>query len=216
MPYTIDMFAMNTCSQPGCHHAALSFINKEGVLTNDNYFCIKHVEYPELVRNSIYQYICNHQKIVGLNASGLNFTDIDLTDKRFYGCNFQNCTFNNIHSEFFRARMSIFDFSLFVDCNLLKSNLQFSSFAGATFSHVLFTGSDLVHNNFCGITAYQSSFDDSDLYNSRFIKANLIDTSIRNCNIKKTIFYESNQQNISFKQSNTREAEFEYKEGTIL
>ena len=156
-------------------------------LTDRSYFCIKHVENPEEVKNAVYDYIRKHQKIVGLNASGLTFTDIDLTDKRFYGCNFQNCTFSNLHSEYFRARMSIFDFSLFVDCNLLKSNLQFSSFAGSTFSHVLFTSSDLVHNNFCGITSYQSSFDDSDLYNSRFIKANLIDTSIQNCNIKKTV-----------------------------
>ncbi|MBO5691277.1 MAG: pentapeptide repeat-containing protein [Spirochaetaceae bacterium] len=210
------MFVTNTCSHPGCHHAGLSYINSEGVLTDMSYFCIKHVENPEEVKNTVYEYIRNHQKIVGLNASGLTFTDIDLSDKRFYGCSFQNCTFSNIHSEYFRARMSIFDYSLFVDCNLLKSNLQFSSFAGSTFSHVLFTGSDLVHNNFCGITSYQSSFDDSDLYNSRFIKAHLIDTSFRNCNIKKTIFYESMQQNISFKQSNTREAEFEYKEGVIL
>lgn len=216
MPYTVTMFAMNTCSQPGCHRSALSLFDREGNLIDGNFFCIKHVEYPDLVKESVYKYIRTHHKIVGLNASGLTFADIDLTDKRFYGCNFQNCTFSKLHSEFLRARMSIFDFSLFVDCNLLRSNLQFSSFAGATFSHVLFTGSDLVHNNFCGITAYQSSFDDSDLYNSRFIKANLIDTSLRNCNIKKTIFYNSRQQNISFKQSNTREAEFEYKEGTIL
>ena len=175
---------MNVCNHPGCHHSSLSYIDSQGNLTDRSFFCINHVSDPNEVKNVIYDYIRSHKKIVGLNASGLTFTDIDLTDKRFYGCNFQNCTFSNLHSEFFRARMSIFDFSLFVDCNLLQSNLQFSSFAGSTFSHVLFTGSDLVHNNFCGITAYQSSFDDSDLYNSRFIKANLIDTSIQNCNIR--------------------------------
>ncbi len=191
-----------------CQRPALSLIDEAGNITNRPNYCLKHATDAEKAKDAIYEYIRKHQKIVGLNACGLTFTDIDLTDKRFYGCNFQYCTFSTLHSEFFRSRMTFFDFSLFSDCNLLKSNLQFSSFAGATFSHVLFTGSDLVHNNFSGITAYQSSFDDSDLYNSRFIYARLIDTSFRNCNIKKTIFHNIEQQNISFKLSNTREARF--------
>ncbi len=214
MPYTVFMFELNTCIHPSCQRAALSTIDETGCLTTRPNYCLKHIPQPEQIKDAIYEYIRTHQKIIGLNACGLTFTDIDITDKRFYGCNFQYCTFSNLHSEFFRSRMSMFDFSLFVDCNLIHSNLQFSSFAGATFSHVLFTGSELVHNNFCGITSYQSSFDDSDLYNSRFIKATLIDTSIRNCNIKRTIFYDVEQKNTSFKQSNTREAEFIYEKDT--
>lgn len=202
------MFEPNNCIHPDCNRIALSHIGADGDIACKPGYCLRHSPDPEAAKDSIYGYIRARQKIVGLNACGLTFTDIDLTDKRFYGCNFQHCTFSNLQSEFFRSRMTFFDFSLFSDCNLLRSNLQFSSFAGATFSHILFTGSELVHNNFSGITAYQSSFDDSDLYNSRFISARLVDTSFRNCNIKKTIFHSIEQRNVSFKLSNTREAEF--------
>ena len=85
----------------------------------------------------------------------------------------------------------------------------FNSFSMATFTHTLYTSSDLVQNNFNGIKAYQCSFDDSDLLNSRFIGATLVDTSFRNCNLKKSIFYDTNRTNVSFKMSNTREALFE-------
>ena len=90
----------------------------------------------------------------------------------------------------------MFDFATFADCNLLQSNMQFTSFAGSTFSHTLFTGSDMIQDNFSGIQSYQSSFDDSDLYNSRFIRAKLIDTSFRNCNVKKTVFRMIEPQNV--------------------
>ncbi len=92
---------------------------------------------------------------------------------------------------------------------MLESNMQFCSFGGCIFSHILLTGSDMIHDNFCGIQAYQSSFDDSDLYNSRFIGAKLVDTSFRNCNIKNTMFFNIEKQNLLFKSSNLREAIFD-------
>ena len=64
---------------------------------------------------------------------------------------------------------------------LAGSTMQFTSFACCTFSHTIFTGSDMVQNNFNGVQAFQSSFDDSDLYNSRFIGAHLVDTSLLGC-----------------------------------
>ncbi len=112
--------------------------------------------------------------------------------------------------------MSMFDFATFADCNLTKSNIQFASFGGATFSHVLFTGSDMVHDNFCQIQAFQSSFDDSDLYNSRFINAKLIDVSLRNCNLKQTIIANCEQENVSFKMSNTFEAIFDFRGSALF
>ena len=90
----------------------------------------------------------------------------------------------------------------------IKSNSLFTSFSGATFTHTLFTSSDIIQSNLNGIKAYQSSFDDSDFFNSRFIASTLIDTSFRNCNLKKALFYDSKRTNVSFKMSNTREALF--------
>lgn len=202
------MFTQNTCIYPTCRATALSSFDRDGTITEDCNYCLAHSPDPEGIKAAISQYIRSHDKIIGLNASGLVFTDIDLTDKRFYGCCFQNCSFSTVYAENCRMRMCMFDFSLFADCSLLQSNIQFTSFAGAAFSHILFTGSDLVHNNFCGITSYQSSFDDSDLYNSRFIQAKLTDTSFYNCNIKNTVFYDIEQSNVSFRMSNTREAFF--------
>lgn len=202
------MFSHEFCSKPGCHNFALSRFLPNGEIVATDSFCLKHHPDIEGFKYDLINYIKNHEKIVGLSAYGLTFENHDFSGKRFYGCNMQHCIFTNIHSENFRSRISSFDFSIFSDCNLLSSNLQFVSLAGAKFSHVLFTNSDLVQNNFCGIQAYQSSFDDSDLYNSRFIRANLIDTSFRNCNIKRTNFVEINKSNVSFKLSNTREAIF--------
>jgi uncharacterized protein YjbI with pentapeptide repeats len=203
------MYLLNTCLSRSCMKAALSAFDENGCITEVSNYCLEHSQTPALVKESIYRYIQTHDKIVGLTANGITFEDIDLTNKRFYGCSFQHCTFTGLKSRGFRSRMSMFDFAVFSDCNLLESNMQFTSFAGATFSHVLFTGSDMIQDNFCGLTACQSSFDDSDLYNSRFIRAKLVDTSIRNCNIKKTIFFELDQQNVSFKMSNTHEAVFD-------
>ena len=95
-------------------------------------------------------------------------------------------------------------------CSILQHS-PFTSFACCTFSHTIFTGSDMVQNNFNGVQAFQSSFDDSDLYNSRFIGARLVDTSLRNCNIKNTLFLECSCENVSMKMSNTREAVFDRK-----
>jgi uncharacterized protein YjbI with pentapeptide repeats len=200
------MYLHNNCIEPGCWNEAISTFNEQGEITETPGYCFEHHPEKEKITQDIYNYIRNHTKIVGLNASGITFENIDLTDKRFYGCFFQHCKFINLHSTGFRSRMSMFDFAIFSDCNLLQSNMQFTSFAGSTFSHTLFTGSDLIQDNFNGIQSYQSAFDDADLYNSRFVKAKLIDTSFRNCNIKKTVFMGIEQQNVSFKSSNTREA----------
>lgn len=201
------MFKLNICSNPTCKHNAVSLI-KNGIILDEPGYCIDHSLSKEETEQAIFDYILKNEKIVGLNASGLNFYDMDFSGKRFYGCNFQRCSFSNIHSENCRFRISFLDFAVFSDCNLIESNAQFSSFAGATLSHVLFTNSDLIHNNFSGITAYQSSFDDSDLYNSRFINASLYNTSFRNCNLKNTDFSNITQENVSFKLANTRAAIF--------
>ncbi|MCQ2595790.1 MAG: pentapeptide repeat-containing protein [Treponemataceae bacterium] len=202
------MFSIGLCHHPGCRNQALSNLDNQGNLVNGGEFCLEHLPNKEESLDRIYSYIRQHDKIIGLSLPGLKFENFDLTNKKFYGCNMQYCHFINIHSEFCRMRMNMMDFSVFADCNLLNSNMQFTSFAGSTFSHILFTNSDLVHNNFNGILAQQSSFDDSDLYNSRFINARLFDTSIRNCNIKQTCFNDASFKNVSFKQSNTREAKF--------
>lgn len=202
------MFSFDLCSHPECRKQALTRFDTSGVILQKPGFCLEHDPNPDKTVSNILSYIHNNNKIIGINMPGIRFENIDLTDKKFYGCNLQKCLFINMHSEFCRMRMSILDFSIFGDCNMLNSNMQFTSFAGCRFSHVLWTNSDLVHNNFNGIIAQQSSFDDSDLYNSRFIKAQLINTSMRNCNIKKTFFYEALFNNVSFKQSNTREAIF--------
>ena len=182
------MFSHEICSKPGCHKLALSRFNEMGELVSSDSFCLEHYPNVEEFKLQLIDYFNKNDKMVGLSCYGLSFNNLDLSGKRFYGCNFQHCSFTNIHSENFRSRISSFDFSIFSDCNLISSNLQFASLAGAKFSHVLFTNSDLVQNNFCGIQSYQSSFDDSDLYNSRFIRANLIDTSFRNCNIKRELY----------------------------
>lgn len=202
------MFSLDICSHPNCRKQALTRFTSDGAISEQNGFCLEHSPDSQKDIAAIYGYIKTHDKIIGINMSGIVFENLDFTEKKFYACNMQRCTFLNIHSEFCRMRMSMLDFSNFSDCNLLNSNMQFTSFAGSTFSHVLFTNSDLVHNNFNGITSHQSSFDDSDLYNSRFIRSVLVDTSIQNCNIKKTIFREASFTNVSFKQSNTREATF--------
>ena len=134
------------------------------------------------------------------------YTNIDFSNKKFFGCNFTNCTFLNNHSENLLMRMCFFDFAIFNDCNFIHSKNLFNSFSMATFTHTLYTSSDLVQNNFNGIKAYQCSFDDSDLLYSRFINATLVDTSFRNCNIKNTNFLESKRTNVSFKMSNDKEA----------
>lgn len=210
------MYSFNNCLESGCTNTALSTFSATGEIIDASAFCFEHCQNKEEIKKQIYEYIESHTKIIGLNAEGLIFENIDLTNKRFYGCNFMNCKFINLQSTGFRSRMSMFDFSIFSDCNLLQSNIQFTSFAGSTFSHTLFTGSDMIQDNFSGIQSYQSSFDDSDLYNSRFIKAKLIDTSFRNCNVKKTIFKMIEQENVMFKYSNTREAIFDDDESILF
>src|SRR5574344_2765984 len=210
------MYTLNKCLVHSCRNLALSTFDENGNITEEKNYCLDHIPDPGKAKEQIYAYIRTHDTIIGLNTAGITFTDIDFTDKRFYGCNFQHCTFRNLRSEGFRSRMSMFDFAVFSDCNLVNSNMQFTSFAGCTFSHPLFTGSDLVQNNFNGIQSYQSSFDDSDLYNSRFTRAKLIDTSFRNCNVKKTVFRSIEQQNVLFKYSNTREAIFDQEQSQLF
>lgn len=202
------MFVQNKCLVLRCRNNALSSFDENGNLTDDKNYCLDHSPNPGKAKEQIYEYISTHDIIVGLNACGLIFSDIDLSNKKFFGCNFHHCTFTHINSTNILLKMCIFDFSIFNDCNLIKNRTVYTSFAGCTFSHTLFTSSDMIQNNFNGTKAIQSSFDDSDLFSSRFVKASLIDTSFRNCNLKKTIFYDSYRSNVSFKMSNTREALF--------
>ena len=210
------MFLNNQCSYGDCKKNAISTVDENGNLVENSHFCWKHTQNPEEAKKKIFDYVSSHEKIVGLNCSGITFPSFNLNEKKFYGCDFSHCFFQELKCSKLRFRMCKFDFAVFTDCNLLESNIQFTSFAGAKLIHVLFTGSDLIQNNFCGISSYQSSFDDSDLYNSRFIRAQLVDTSIRNCNIKKTIFYSVAQNNVSFKLSNTNEAIFDEKGSALF
>lgn len=203
------MFLMNKCLVRACHHIAVSTFDEHGEITEEKNYCIDHSPNPGKVHQDVINYINSHEKIVGLCANGLTFANMDFSGKRFYGCNFQRCTFSNVHSKGLRSRMSIFDFAVFTDCNIIESNIHFTSFAGCTFSRTLFTASELLQNNYNGINAVQSSFDDSDLYNSRFINSTLVNISFRNCNLKKVLFLGIKQENVSFKMSNTREAAFD-------
>jgi len=203
------MFIQNKCLVGFCTHQALSTFDQNGNLTDEKNYCIDHIPDPGKAREAVYNYIRTHDKIVGINASGMIFSDVDLSNKQFFGCNFSHCTFKNLHSENLYIRLSIFDYAVFNDCNLIKNNSLFTSFSGCTFTHTLFTSSDMIQNNFNGVKAYQSSFDNSDFFSTRFIKATLVDTSFRNCNLKKTVFKKSIRTNVSFKMSNTREGIFD-------
>lgn len=210
------MYTYNKCKCEDCKSQALSVFDQNMEITEESGWCLEHHPDREKVISQIYEYIQNHDKIIGLTACGIEFNGLDWNGKKFYGCNMQKCTFTNIHAENIRSRMSIFDRSTFTDCEFINSNIQFSSFAASKFVHVVFTGSALVHLNFNGITSYQTSFDDSDLYNSRFIKATLINSSLRNCNLKKTVLYESVRENVSFKLSNTRESLADRRRGGMM
>lgn len=209
------MYTMNKCLVHSCANAALSSFGNDGSIQETRGYCLEHIPNPGYALSLILRYIAEHERIVGLNASGMLFNGIDLSGKRFYGCDLQRCTFKNVHSAGLRARMTMFDASQFDACSVLDANVQFCSFGGAKFSHTLFTGSDLVQNNFNGIMAFQCSFDNSNLYNSRFIRSTLVNTSFRDCNIKKTLFLEAKRENVSFRKSNTLEAIFDT-EGSAL
>lgn len=193
------MFGFDLCSHKHCNKPVICRSSDPDFYAEDaehtySYYCSEHCEDNEKVRLFVTNYILNRNIIAGLSLSGIHLKDCDFTGKRFYGCNFQHCSFMNVQAEGCKIHMSVFDFSVFTDCNMVGSNIQFSSFAGSAFSHAIFTNSELIHNNFNGITAIQSSFDDSDLYNSRFIRSNLLQTSFRNCNIKKPVFTKANKR----------------------
>ena len=203
------MFVQNKCLVTYCKNNALSTFDQDGNLTEEKSYCLDHIPNPGQIKQQIYEYIKNNDKIIGLNACGLIFKDINLSNKQFFGCNFTPCTFTNLHSENTKMRMCVFDYTVFSDCNLINCHSIFTSFSQCTFTHSLFTSSDMIQTNFNGAKAYQSSFDDSDLFNSRFRKATLVNTSFRNCNLKKCNFIDSVRSNVSFKMSNTREAIFD-------
>ena len=206
--YNKNMFTQNKCLVHYCRNNALSTFDAEGNITDEKNYCLDHIPDPGLAKSAIYKYISEHEKIVGLNASGILFDNVDFSNKKFFGCNFTNCSFINFHADNLVSRMCFFDFSNFNDCSFTHSSMIFSSFSASTFAHSLLTSSNIIQCNFNAIQAFQSSFDDSDLFSSRFIKAVLTDTSFRNCNLKKAFFYDTERNNVSFKMSNTREALF--------
>ena len=140
------MFTYTICQSLGCTQSAITpfYEDSEG----KKCYCLQHTPNQELAKQSIYQYLRTHDKIIGLVANGMSFADVDFSNKNFYGCSFQHCSFSNIKTINCRSRLTLFDFSIFTDCSFLESSLQFTSFAGAAFSHVLFTGSDLACDQF--------------------------------------------------------------------
>ena len=209
-------YTYNICKCPGCTKPALSEIDKNLALTQNPGWCIEHHPYLKKALKRIFLHVMRNDTIIGLTACGVEVKKLNLRNKRFIGCNLQNCTLTNVHADGLKMRICIADNSTLTDCDFVKSDIQFSSFAGSKFVHILFTGSNLIHTNFNGLTSYQSSFDDSDLYNTRFIKTVLINNSFRNCNLKKTVFYDSVRDNVSFKLSNTREALVDRKRGGLM
>ena len=203
------MFTINKCLVNSCQDDALSSFDEFGNIKTERGYCIDHTPDPGRTQAEIYNYIKNHEKIIGLNACGIIFKDIDFSNKKFFGCNFSHCTFQNIKWEHSIVRISVFDFAFFNDCNFIQNNTVFSTFSCSTLTHTLFNSSDMKQCNFNGIKAFQCSFDNSDFFSSRFIKATLVNTSFRNCYLKKTIFKNSDRQNVSFQMSNTREAIFD-------
>lgn len=209
------MFSFSKCSHPGCSHFAISDFDSQGNLIENGTYCYAHTKNKDEIVKKIYNYVREHDKIIGLNASGITFSNIDFTGKGFFGCDFSNSLYAGISSTAVQTKLCNFSFTTFTDCNLSNSKSLFCSYAGSKLAHVIFTGSDMIQNNFCGISSFQSSFDDSNLYSSYFVKSKLIDTSFRNCNIKETVFYEIEQENISFRQSNTNAAIFD-KRGSAM
>lgn len=202
------MFTINKCLVNICKNDALSCFDENGNITEAKGYCLDHSPDPGKAQTDIYNYIKNHEKIIGLNAHGMIFKDINFSNKKFYGCDFSNGTFQNIKWENTLFHISVFDFAFFNDCNFIKNNSLFTTFSCSTFTHTLFNTSDIIQCNFSGIKAFQCSFDNSDFFSTRFINAALADTSFRNCNLKKTIFSGTKRENVSFKMSNTREAVF--------
>ena len=148
------MFSFDLCTYKHCNKPVVLCAPEENL---DMPYCYEHCKDREEACRLAADYIARRDVIVGLSVSGLHFKGCDFSGKHFYGGNFQNCTFAGVHAEQCKVRISVFDFSVFSDCNMTGSNIQFSSFAGATFSHALFINSELVHNNFNGTTAVQSS-----------------------------------------------------------
>ena len=114
------MFTENPCLVRHCRNNALSTFDENGNLTEEKSYCLDHIPDPGKLKQDIYNYIKNNNKIIGLCASGLIFQDIDFSNKEFYGCNFHRCTFTNIHSEKVLTHMCIFDFAVFNDCSFIK------------------------------------------------------------------------------------------------
>lgn len=202
------MFSVNKCLVPTCTNSALSDFDQYGNIIKSNGYCLEHIPDPGNIQAKIFDYIKNHDMIIGLNASGIIFKDIDLSNKKFFGCDFSDCTFQNVKAENTIFKISVFDFAFFFDCNFIKSRIQFTSFSCCTLTHTIFNFCDILQCNFNGARVFQCSLDNCDFFSSRFIKATLSDTSFRNCNLKKTIFSAAKRENVSFKMSNTREAIF--------
>ena len=82
------MFTQNKCLVHYCRNLAISTFDEDGNLTDDKNYCLDHIPDPGKFKADIYKYISEHDKIVGLNASGLLFSNIDFSNKKLYSSQF--------------------------------------------------------------------------------------------------------------------------------
>ena len=76
------MFVQNKCLVTYCKNNALSTFDQDGNLTEEKSYCLDHIPNPGQIKQQIYEYIKNNDKIIGLNACGLIFKDINLSNKQ--------------------------------------------------------------------------------------------------------------------------------------
>ena len=73
------MFTQNKCLVHYCRNNALSTFDAEGNITDEKNYCLDHIPDPGLAKAEICRYIAEHEKIVGLNASGILFNNVDFS-----------------------------------------------------------------------------------------------------------------------------------------
>ena len=71
------MFTLNKCIVRACGNLAVSKIDENDNIVADKGYCLDHTPNPGKVTQDILNYIKNHDKIMGLNATGMTFSGID-------------------------------------------------------------------------------------------------------------------------------------------